>query len=128
MRPASPTSRARRSRRIAGAAATPQAASGASAADGDLAALRNLGPYSATLLAAGGIHTVAELRALGAVAAFHRVRFARGGDASLLLLYALEGALTGQRWDQLDGSTRERLRRAAEAPDARHAPGAAESA
>jgi DNA transformation protein len=70
------------------------------------------------MLAAAGIRTVAELRAVGAVAAYRRVRFARSGQASLVLLYALEGALTGVRWDRLPTATRERLRREAEAtPD-----------
>jgi DNA transformation protein and related proteins len=77
-----------------------------------LAALPNLGPVSATILVAAGITSVQHLRALGAVEAFRRVLFHRGGRGSLNLLYALEGALTGVRWDQLDPARRAELRRA----------------
>ena len=79
---------------------------------GSLAALPNLGPASAAMLEAAGIRTPAALRALGAVEAFRRVRFARSGQASLVLLYALEAALTGERWDRLPPERRARLRAA----------------
>jgi predicted flap endonuclease-1-like 5' DNA nuclease len=63
----------------------------------DPEALRNLGPRSAAMLAAAGIATLAQLRRLGAVAAFVRVR-RRDAGASLNLLYALVGALEGVDW------------------------------
>ena len=78
-----------------------------------LARLRNLGPASAAWLEAAGIRTAADLRALGAVAAFRRVAFHRGGDVSANLLYALEGALRDVRWDRLPAEERVRLRREA---------------
>ena len=59
--------------------------------------LPNLGPKSAAMLAAAGIHTLAQLRALGSVAAYARVK-ASNANASLNLLWALEGALTGLPW------------------------------
>lgn len=65
-----------------------------------IAALPGLGPRSAAMLAEAGIRTVAELRSLGAVAAFARVRRVVPG-ASLNLLWALEGALTGLPWQQV---------------------------
>lgn len=83
-----------------------------------LAALPNLGPASARWLVAAGITTPADLRALGAVAAFRRVAMHRAGDVSLNLLYALEGALRGARWDQLPAEVRDALRAAADAPAA----------
>lgn len=49
------------------------------------------------MLAAAGIHSVAQLRRLGAVRAYARVR-ATGASTSLNLLWALEGALTGLPW------------------------------
>jgi predicted flap endonuclease-1-like 5' DNA nuclease len=67
---------------------------------GDLAALRNLGPASQAMLAAAGVTSVAMLRRLGAVEAFRRVR-ANDARASLNLLWALEGALTGRRWQDV---------------------------
>jgi DNA transformation protein len=83
----------------------------------DLASLPNLGPASAAMLAAAGVPDAAALRALGAAAAFRRVLFARGGRASRTLLWALEGALTGRRWDRLDAATKARLLREVEADD-----------
>ena len=79
----------------------------------ELAALRNLGAVSAAWLEAAGIRSAAELRRLGAVEAFRRVAFHRSGDVSLNLLYALEGAIRGLRWDRLPPEDRAALRRAA---------------
>lgn len=67
------------------------------AATQTLAGLKSLGPRSQQMLARAGITTVAELRRLGAVAAFARARQANAG-VSLNLLWALESALTGQPW------------------------------
>ena len=63
----------------------------------EIAALPNLGPKSQAMLASVGITTLAELRALGAIPAYVRVK-ASGDNASLNLLWALEGALTGRHW------------------------------
>jgi DNA transformation protein len=86
-------------------------ARGASASP--LAALRNLGPVSAAWLEAAGIGSAAELRRLGALEAFRRVAFHRGGDVSVNLLYALEGALRDVRWDLIPREDREALKRQA---------------
>lgn len=67
---------------------------------GDAAAvtgLLNLGPRSQQMLQAAGICTVAQLRKLGSVVAYARVKQS-GVPASLNLLWALEGALTGLPW------------------------------
>ncbi|HEV6965861.1 TfoX/Sxy family protein [Roseateles sp.] len=63
----------------------------------DPAGLPNLGPKSREMLAAAGIAGVDELRRLGAVAAYARVKRA-DPRASLNLLWALEGALCGLHW------------------------------
>ncbi len=63
----------------------------------DHAALPNLGPKSRDMLASVHIQTLAQLRKLGAVAAYARVRKAHA-KASLNLLWALEGALSGLPW------------------------------
>ena len=81
-----------------------------------LAALPNLGPVSAGLLVAAGITGPEQLRARGAVAVFRQVAMHRAGDVSLNLLYALEGALRGVRWDRLPRDVREALRESANAP------------
>lgn len=65
-----------------------------------LATLPSLGPKSQAMLAAAGIVTVDELRALGSVAAFVRVK-AVDPRASLNLLWALESALTGRPWQRI---------------------------
>lgn len=62
-----------------------------------LGALANLGPKSAQMLKLAGITTVAALRKLGSVAAYAKVK-AVAPNASLNLLWALEGALTGESW------------------------------
>lgn len=82
-----------------------------------LTKLVNLGPVSAGWLIDAGIRTPAALRKMGAIKAFHRVVMHRGGiGVSLNLLYALEGALRGVRWDYLPREERVELRRAAENP------------
>ncbi len=63
----------------------------------DLAGLPNLGPRSIEFLAAAGITRLSHLRELGAVRAFVRAR-ALNPAVSLNLLWGLEGALTGRRW------------------------------
>jgi hypothetical protein len=92
---------------------TPHPAAGA-----DLARLPNLGPASAAMLVGAGVADVRTLRALGPARAFRRVLFAREGRVSRNLLWALEAALSGQRWDRLDADTRARLLREVEAEDA----------
>jgi len=62
--------------------------------------LPGLGPRSASMLAGAGITTVAQLRQLGAVRAYAQVK-ATGAHASLNLLWALEGALTGLSWPEV---------------------------
>lgn len=62
-----------------------------------MATLRNLGPASLQMLAAAGISSEDDLRALGSVAAYLAVK-RTGAKASLNLLWALEGALTGRHW------------------------------
>ncbi|WP_211238080.1 TfoX/Sxy family protein [Derxia gummosa] len=63
----------------------------------ELSQLANLGPKSAAWLIAAGITSVSEIRALGSVASYVRVKRA-GMNASLNLLWALEGAISDQPW------------------------------
>lgn len=74
----------------------------------ELARLTGLGPKSAAMLAAANIRNVAELRAMGSVAAFHAVKKV-DARASLNLLWALEGALTEQSWKLVAKEERTRL-------------------
>lgn len=65
-----------------------------------LAALPNLGPRSAQMLAAAGIRSRTALARAGAVGAYLRVK-RNSGKVSLNLLYALAGALDATHWQQV---------------------------
>lgn len=82
-----------------------------------IADLDGLGPTSEAMLARAGITSVDQLRRLGAVAAYAKARAANPG-ASLNLLWALEGALTGQPWRQVARQHRTSLLLALETYDA----------
>ena len=77
---------------------------------GTLERMRNLGPVSAARLRAVGIESPEELRLVGAVDAY--VRLKRGFPAEIThgLLYALHGAVTDVRWTALSEETRAALR------------------
>ncbi len=61
------------------------------------AAMANLGPKSAQALAGAGITSMAQLRRLGAVAAYATVKQCEP-KVTLNLLWALEGALSSLPW------------------------------
>jgi DNA transformation protein len=73
-----------------------------------LARLANLGPKSAAMLAAIGIHDRETLAARGAVGTYIALRTA-GQPASLNLLWAMEGALTERDWRDVARNDRLRL-------------------
>lgn len=72
------------------------------------AKLRNIGPKSAAWLRQTGIRTQEDLEAVGALAAFVRVKRA-GFKPSLNLLYALEGAILGCHWQEIPEDRRSAL-------------------
>lgn len=86
---------------------------------GALAALPNLSVKSAKMLAQAGITTPAQLASLGAVRAYVRTK-AACPKATLNLLWALEGALTGRPWQEVAETDRASLLMAVE--DAGRAP------
>ncbi|MDD2926542.1 TfoX/Sxy family protein [Rhodoferax sp.] len=63
-------------------------------------ALPNLGPKSNQFLQEAGISSLEQLQKLGAVAAYAKVKRANR-SASLNLLWALEGALSGLPWQEV---------------------------
>ncbi|MCU0707554.1 MAG: GNAT family N-acetyltransferase [Pirellula sp.] len=75
----------------------------------DLSGIPNLGPKSQQMLALAGITTFAQLRQLGAVAAYDLAEKAGGRNVSLNLLWAIEGALTGLPWQVVAREHRARL-------------------
>jgi hypothetical protein len=76
--------------------------------------LLNVGPKSAAWLRQVGVRSAEDLVALGAVAAFMKVKRA-GFRPSLNLLYALEGALRGCHWQQVPAERRSELLQAVDA-------------
>lgn len=60
----------------------------------------NLGPKSKLMLESAGIRSVDQLRELGAVRAYVQVKQS-GANASLNLLWALHGMLTGRHWQDV---------------------------
>lgn len=83
-----------------------------------IADLPNFGPKSQQMLAQAGIHTIEQLRELGAVRAYVQVKRS-GACSSLNLLWAMEGALSGQHWQVV--AKQERLRLLLELEDAEKA-------
>ncbi len=70
--------------------------------------LRNIGPKSTAWLRQVGLRSAEDLAAIGAVAAFAKVRRA-GFKPSLNLLYSLEGALLGCHWQEVPEARRQQL-------------------
>ena len=66
----------------------------------NIADLPNFGSKSQQMLAQAGIHTVEQLRELGAVRAYVQVKQS-GVNASLNLLWAMEGALSNRHWQDV---------------------------
>ncbi len=98
----------RRSSKVTHADADASASPEADAAPSSVDTLPNLGPKSQEMLAKAGITNVETLRQLGAVMAYVRTK-AIWPQASLNLLWALEGALSGRPWQQVAETDRASL-------------------
>lgn len=81
-----------------------------------LSELKNIGKVTERWLNGIGIYDEAELRRVGAVQAYQRIRACEAG-ATENLLYALQGALSGTHWNDLPLPVKEMLRRQAERHD-----------
>jgi DNA transformation protein len=81
----------------------------------DLLRLKNIGPATIRQLRDVGIENEAALRRLGALAAYRRLKHTFPREVSLVMLYALEGALRGCHWNQLPPGVKEKLKVAAKA-------------
>ena len=71
--------------------------------------LPGLGPKSVACLRQIGIHTVAELKAEGAIPVFVRLSAQLTPAPSLNFLYALVGAIEGEHWLKVAKNERWRL-------------------
>lgn len=76
--------------------------------------LRNIGPKSAAWLRQVGLRSLDDIAAIGAVAAYVKVKRA-GFKPSMNLLYALEGALLDCHWQEVTNQRRGELLLAADA-------------
>ena len=70
--------------------------------------LRNIGPKSMAWLRQTGVRTLDDLKSVGALSAFVRVKRA-GFRPSLNLLYALEGAILDCHWQEIPDARRAQL-------------------
>lgn len=75
-----------------------------------IADLKNIGPVTARSLYAIGIAREADLRQAGAVEAYLRVKALDPKGTTLVLLYALQGALTDTYWNDLPAPLKTALR------------------
>jgi TfoX C-terminal domain len=75
--------------------------------------MRNLGAKSEAMLAKIGVNSSVDLEHLGAVEAFKRLQTS-GEQVSLLMLYAMHGALTNQAWEMLPPDEKQALKLAVE--------------
>lgn len=74
----------------------------------NMTSLKGLGPKSLQMLADIGIVDVEQLRQMGAVRAYVAVKNSNAA-ATLNLLWALEGAITGMPWQEVARLERTRL-------------------
>ncbi|MDQ2077684.1 TfoX/Sxy family protein [Marinimicrobium sp. ABcell2] len=78
------------------------------ASHSELLQLKNLGMASVNILHAIGINTYADLRQVGAVGAYQRIR-SRDINVSKVMLYALQGALMDVHWNDLPPDMKRQL-------------------
>jgi DNA transformation protein len=73
--------------------------------------MRNLGPIMERRLRDIGIENDDDLRAMGAVEAYRRLRFVFGREVSIIALYAMAAALRDCDWRRLPPEVKARLDR-----------------
>ncbi len=73
--------------------------------------MRNLGPVMERRLREIGIENETDLRAMGAVEAYRRLRFAFSREVSVIALHAMEAALLDCDWRRLPPEVKARLDR-----------------
>ena len=77
--------------------------------------MRNLGPVMERRLREIGIEDEDDLRAMGALEAYRRLRFVFGREISVIALHAMEAAPLGCDWRRLPPEVKDRLDREARA-------------
>ncbi|GLS26888.1 TfoX/Sxy family protein [Marinibactrum halimedae] len=74
----------------------------------DLIHLKNIGAASVNILHAVGVHNVDDLKTLGPVETYMRIKN-RGISVSKVMLYALQGALDDVHWNDLTPDVKTQL-------------------
>lgn len=85
--------------------------------DEPIQTLSGIGPVTQSWLEEAGIRTVGDLRALGALEAYRRLKFMLPRRVSLNALYGLEAALHGCHWLDLPQDVKAALQREAKTID-----------
>ncbi len=75
--------------------------------------LKNLGPKGDAWLAEIGVHTVADLKRLGPVEVYRRLKAARPRQVNLMALYAMVAGLMGLHVNDLPPDLKDQLRQEA---------------
>lgn len=70
----------------------------------------NIGPELEKKLIKANIHTPEDLKIFGSRGAFLRLKTIYPAEAYINMLYALEGAIQGIRWHQLNQIVRDELK------------------
>lgn len=81
--------------------------------DAPIDSLPGIGPVTRDRLQEAGIRTVSDLKAIGSVEAYRRLKFMLPRHVSLNALYGLEAALRGCHWLDLPQDVRTALQREA---------------
>lgn len=71
--------------------------------------MRNLGPVMERRLREIGVENEGDLRAMGAVEAYRRLRFVFGREISIITVHAMEAALLDCDWRRLPPEVKARL-------------------
>ncbi len=85
--------------------------------DAPVDTLPGIGPVTQGWLKEAGIRTEGELRAIGAVEAYRRLKFMLPRQVTLNALYALEASLSGRHWLDLSPDVKTALQQQARTID-----------
>lgn len=66
--------------------------------------MQNLGPAMERMLAEVGIYNEQSLTNIGAVDAYHRLKFRFGQQINIVALYAMEASLQNRNWRSLSNA------------------------
>ena len=78
--------------------------------DRPVSELKNLGPVTSRLLCEVGIESERQLRSIGPVAAYCRLKHMAPRQITLVCLYALQGALSDIHWNKIPAPQKEAMR------------------